>query len=275
VLSILLACLALAGPPGAAEGADATAAPIPETARVVKVYDGDTFTLDTGDKVRLRWVNTPERRPPEPYADEARRLAERLVMGRTVRLLVSGEDARDGYGRLLAGLQVGRENLSIELIEAGYGHVFIIPPEDTDMAPFLAAQGRARRAMRGIWSTDRYRGALHITSFHANAPGPDEENVNGEYLRVCNVTTGPIDLQGFVLTNRAGRRFALPSLVVPAGHTVLIHSGRGIHQDDPSEQLHVYLGEPGPVWDNRLDEATLLDPAGREVDAVRHEVSER
>ena len=44
--------------------------PPPKQAVVVAVYDGDTFTLDTGQKVRLRGVNTPELRPPEEYGLE-------------------------------------------------------------------------------------------------------------------------------------------------------------------------------------------------------------
>ena len=40
--------------------------------------------------------------------------------------------------------------------------------------PLLAAEAKARAARRGIWSTDAYQNDLHLTSFHANAPGPDE-----------------------------------------------------------------------------------------------------
>ncbi len=246
--------------------------PIPAEARVVKVYDGDTVTLENGDKVRLRWVNTPEKRPPEPFWEEAKQVAERVVLGRTVKLLVTGEDARDGYGRIVAGLDNGRDNLSIELLEAGYAHVFIIPPEPEDITPFLQAQEVARSRLRGIWSTERYQGALHITSFHADARGDDEQNVNGEYMRVCNVTPNPVDVQGYTLTTLGGRTFVLPSLVIPAGHTVMIHSGRGEHQRDPAKQLSIYLGEGSPVWDNKHDKATLLSPSGDVVDAVLHKV---
>jgi len=249
--------------------------PIPEQARVVKVYDGDTVTLENGDKVRLRWVNTPEKRPPEPYWEEAKRVAERVVLNQRVRLLVTGPDARDGYGRIIAGLHNGRDDLSLELLENGYAHVFIIPPEPADMTPYLKAQEMARGRLRGIWSTDRYQGALHITSFHADARGRDVENVNGEYMRVCNVTSNPVDMQGFVLTTLEGRTFELPSVVVPPGHTVMIHSGRGEHQRDPKEQLRIYLGLGEPLWDNFRDRATLLDAAGEVVDAVHHEVKDK
>lgn len=65
-------------PPPAVAGA-AAVKPGPATAVVTSVYDGDTFTLDTGDRVRLRWVNTPELKPAEDYGIEAKTLATTLL----------------------------------------------------------------------------------------------------------------------------------------------------------------------------------------------------
>ena len=62
----------LATPQGAASGPEE---PVPAQGRVVEVYDGDTLTLASGDKIRLRWVNTPELRPKEDYGIEDREAA--------------------------------------------------------------------------------------------------------------------------------------------------------------------------------------------------------
>ena len=43
--------------------------PPPKTGVIIAVYDGDTFTLDNGDKIRLRGANTPELRPKEAFED--------------------------------------------------------------------------------------------------------------------------------------------------------------------------------------------------------------
>jgi len=246
-------------------------APGPATSTVVSVYDGDTFTLATGDRVRLKWVNTPELKPPEDYGVEAREATKAFVSGREVTLKY-GSTVRDGYGRLVAGVFVEGKNLSEHLLEQGVGHVFVIPPDDTDLTPLLAAQERARAARRGIWSTARYQGELHFTSFHANADGDDRENVNGEYLRICNVSSRPVDLAGFRIADINGNSWTLPSLVVPAGHTFKLHSGKGANQADPSMQLAVYLGSPDPIWNNKLDRATLYDRYGRMVDTREHSV---
>lgn len=267
--ALLLTALLLPSPAPAAD--DPAAEPAPASGTVSSVYDGDTLTLSSGDKVRLKWVNTPELRPAEDYGIEAREAAKALCLERDATLSY-GEVKRDGYGRLIAGVECEGQDLSVHLLEQGLGHVFIIPPDGRDPGPLLAAQQKAKDANRGIWSTERYKGDLHFTSFHANAAGDDRENVNGEYLRVANVSSQPVDLAGFKLTDLSGRSFDLPALLVPAGHTVKVHSGKGEHQKDPGEQLAVFLGSEGPIWNNKRDRATLYDRHGRVVDSRDHEV---
>jgi endonuclease YncB( thermonuclease family) len=243
--------------------------PPPEAGTVANCYDGDTCTLDSGDKIRLRWVNTPELKPAEPYGPEARDAANLFLKASRVGLIIEDPaNARDGYGRIVAGLETDAGNLSIHLLEKGMGHLFIIPPDATDLAPFLEAQEKARRANRGIWSTDRYQGALHITSFHANAAGDDRENVNGEYLRICNVTSEAMNVDGFRIAKANGKSWTFPALVIPAGHTVKVHSGQGEHQGNAADQLAIFLGSPTPIWSNSGDSATVYDRFGRVVDSV-------
>lgn len=267
-LSLLLPALSI---PALAGGSSAADSPAPAKAAVVSVYDGDTLTLETGDKVRLKWVNTPELKPAEAYGTDAREATKELCLGKEAQLAY-GEVQRDGYGRLIAAVTCDGSDLSTHLLELGMGHVFIIPPDDHDPEPLLQAQAAARSANRGIWSTERYQGELHITSFHANAAGDDRENVNGEYLRVANVSQEPIELAGYRLTDLSGRSWTLPSLILPAGHTVKIHSGQGDNQGSPDEQLAIFLGSDQPVWNNKRDRATLYDRHGRVVDSRDHEV---
>ncbi len=246
-------------------------APVPDKGTVVSVYDGDTLTLDSGDKVRLKWVNTPELKPAEDYGTEAREATRELCLGQEVSLAY-GEVKRDGYGRLIAGVTCQGQDLSEHLLTLGFAHLFLIPPNDRDTTPLLEAQGKAHAANRGIWSTDRYQGALHITSFHANAPGDDRENVNGEYLRVCNVSQDDVELAGYRLTDLSGRSFTLPSAILPPGATVKIHSGVGDAQVSPDQQIEIFLGSDGPIWNNKRDRATIYDRHGHVVDARDHEV---
>ena len=255
-----------------ATSAPPSSATAPSKAVVASVYDGDTMTLDTGDKVRVSGVNTPELKPLEAYGPQARDATAEFVLGKEISLLY-GEVNRDGYGRLLAWVRVDGKPLELELLERGLGHVFLIPPvEIGDVGEMLATQGRARAAKQGIWSTENYQGSLHITSFHANAPGDDRENVNGEYLRVCNVLTEPVNLDGYRMNNTSGRSFPLPAVIVPPGYTFKVISGKGEHVSDTQQQLEVYLGSDSPIWNNSKDRATIYDRYGKVVDARDHEV---
>jgi endonuclease YncB( thermonuclease family) len=245
--------------------------PPPSSATVTSVYDGDTMTLSTGDRVRLKWVNTPELKPPEAYAVEAREATKAFVSGKVVDLRY-GATTRDGYGRLVAGLFVDDKSLAEHLLELGLGHLFVIPPDETDLRPFIAAQERARKARRGLWSTPEFQGVLHITSFHANADGDDRENVNGEYLRVCNISAETVDLAGFRIADISGNSWEFPKLLLPPGNTVKVFSGMGDLQADPNEQLAIYLGNAGPIWNNKEDRATIYDRFGRAVDSRTHSV---
>ena len=249
-------------------------ADVPVRGRIVSVYDGDTMTLESGDRIRLRWVNTPELRPQEDYGIEAREAAKALVIGKTAKLIF-GPVKRDGYGRLIAGVEIDGQDLSTLLLEQGLGHLFLIPPDDADHTKRREAQTRARAAGRGIWSTERYKGLLHITSFHANAPGDDRSNVNGEYLRICNVSDRPVDLDGFRITEQSGQSWILSPLLVPPGHTFKLHSGKGVNQSDSSSQLSVYLGSDTPIWNNTRDRATLYDRHGRVIDSRVHATGDK
>lgn len=262
--TLLLVAAAVAAEP-------ATDKPVPQQARVVSVYDGDTFTLDTGDRVRLRWVNTPELKPAEDFGIEARDLANKLILNKTV-TLEYGLVTRDGYGRLIAGVTTpDGKRLSEELLKAGYGHLFLIPPVgEVDMGPFLAAQKHAQANRLGIWSDDRYQGELHITSFHANARGSDVDNPQGEYLRVCNVGEHPVNIDGYRLIDIGGDTWRLPEVTLPVGFTMMLISGTGDNQLDLEEQIKIYLQSDGPVWNNNKDRATLYSPEGRVLDTRLH-----
>jgi endonuclease YncB( thermonuclease family) len=246
-------------------------APPPEDGKVIKVYDGDTVTLASGDKVRLRWVNTPELRPLEPFAVQARDSATDLLMGQQVELVYGPGDKRDGYGRLVAGIRSEESDLSLHLLKQGLAHVFLIPPDDLDPAVLLSVQDEAKAKKLGIWSLDDYAGDLHITSFHANGRGDDAKYVNGEYLRVCNITSKAIDLSGFTIENLSGDKFELPAVTLPAGHTVKVHSGKGNHRGDPAEQIAVYLGSDAPLYDNKRDKVTIRTKDGAMVTQRVHQ----
>ena len=246
------------------------ASPEPPTKAVVSsVYDGDTFTLSDGSKIRLRGVNTPELRPMEDYGIEARDAVARLLINQTVQLSY-GKVKQDSYGRYIASVQVKDVDIGTYLVENGLGHVFIIPPEKLNVPSLMAAQEKARKAQLGIWRTSRYQGDVHMTSFHANAPGNDNQNVNGEYIRLCNIRSKPVELKDYSIRNISGSFYKFPKMLLPPGHTVKIHSGKGRIKQNPKKQLEIYLQSNRPIWNNRHDRASIYNGEGQLQDSREH-----
>ncbi|MEZ6065843.1 MAG: thermonuclease family protein [Planctomycetaceae bacterium] len=124
---------------------------------VIRAIDGDTLLLESGHRVRLIGVDTPETkhpdRPAEPFGAEAARFTASHVEGRSVRL--EYDLARlDEYQRVLAFVYLDDRLLNEELIRAGLSRA------ETGFAfraslqrRFRAAEEEARQAGRGIWGS--------------------------------------------------------------------------------------------------------------------------
>jgi micrococcal nuclease len=98
-------------------------AEIDMTSYVSAVHDGDTFTLNTGEKVRLADLNAPEL--GDAGADEATDYLDSLVYHKTVYLDVDDLYRTDPYGRLVCVVYVDYNsthylNVNKALIDGGY-----------------------------------------------------------------------------------------------------------------------------------------------------------
>jgi endonuclease YncB( thermonuclease family) len=132
-----------------------------ETARVVRVVDGDTIVIDRGhgdERVRYIGIDTPEsvkpNTPVEFMAKEASAANEALLAGRDVVLERDVSDT-DQYDRLLRYVWLregdGWEFVNLELVRRGYAQVATYPPDVRWTDTFLAAQREARKAGVGLW----------------------------------------------------------------------------------------------------------------------------
>lgn len=115
-----------------------------------RVIDGDTIEVLGGERVRYIGIDTPEMRPIEAWAEAATSANRELVEGRMVRLELDVQE-RDRYGRVLAYVWVGGLLVNEELVRLGYAQVSTYPPNVRYQERFLAAEGEARAAGRGLW----------------------------------------------------------------------------------------------------------------------------
>ena len=82
-----------------------------KTGVVDTVIDGDTFTFETGETIRLANVNAPEKGTPN--AAKVREELNNLIGGKTIAYEVK---ARDVYGRFVAEVWIDGRNVNDEII---------------------------------------------------------------------------------------------------------------------------------------------------------------
>jgi micrococcal nuclease len=132
-----------------------------ETAKVVRVVDGDTIELENGDKVRYLNIDTPESKKPgtplQCYAKEAADYNQDLVLNKTV-YLTTDIDPSDRYDRLLRFVFLSREDtdnvensVNAKLIQNGFARSSIYKPNDTYELEFEEYELIAKNNNIGIW----------------------------------------------------------------------------------------------------------------------------
>ena len=121
--------------------------------QVVRVNDGDTLTVSTGEKVRLLQIDTPEISPAECYGAEAHKALITLIGKSSITLESdSVSDDKDQFGRKLRYVKVGKVNLNLKLVEIGAATPYFYQGEKGKYAAqLLKAAQNAKAKKIGLW----------------------------------------------------------------------------------------------------------------------------
>jgi micrococcal nuclease len=125
------------------------------SAVVARVLDGDTIVLTSGEHVRLVQIDTPEK-GTECYGQAASALTRRLLPpGTSVRIEPDpGLDQVDRYGRRLAYVWAGGEDVNLRLVREGAAGVwFFDGRRGRHASEFLGAAEQARGDRKGLWGS--------------------------------------------------------------------------------------------------------------------------
>jgi micrococcal nuclease len=123
---------------------------------ITKVYDGDTITLSTGERVRFLQIDTPELSPAACYSQEARSaLASLLNMPGQLTLKTDPKlDKVDRYGRLLRYVFIGKTNINLKLVEIGAAAPYFYKGEKGQYSEqILKAAQTAKSKSIGLWKS--------------------------------------------------------------------------------------------------------------------------
>lgn len=164
MMSLIASIAAAVAVSGALVAASPTvnAEPVPTTALVLRVVDGDTIDIRDDNRGRLRvrllGIDTPETKKPQftvgCWGPEATEFANTTMLGQRVALVTDPtQDRTDRYGRTLAYLvRADGWDYSVEAARAGVAQSFVYDDNPVSQYDAIeAAQAEARSALRGLW----------------------------------------------------------------------------------------------------------------------------
>jgi hypothetical protein len=132
---------------------------------------------------------------------------------------------------------------------------------------------------------------LTITRLLPNPAGKDRTpsnqvtnaQLNGEWVQFKNASGKNLSINGVSVTHRTfGYGCAVHGEdqlttfngVLPAGHSIRLHTGRGESSDDPQDSTlrHLFLNRGNFVWNNICgDRATLRVSSGGQIDSAYYD----
>ncbi|KAG5919012.1 hypothetical protein E4U53_004034 [Claviceps sorghi] len=131
---------------------------------VTKVLGADTILVKNkaGAEKRISFssIRGPRTTEPSesPFRDEAKEFVRQKLIGKHVKISIDGKKpASEGFeAKEVATVTEKGKNIALLLVEAGLASVIRHRKDDTDRAPnyddLLAAQEKAREALKGMWS---------------------------------------------------------------------------------------------------------------------------
>ena len=269
-------------------------------AKVIAVDDGDTITARVAgqgvQKLRLNGIQTmelwnykPNHRRGYCHALPARNRLEGLVKGsrRRVRLYAQKKNSRSvGEGRSrfrrTVGVRSGGRWIDAGAVLIREGLALWLPNGDEWAwnGPYSKFAQQAQRSRKNLWNP-RACGAGPAQSTELamkvkwDAANVDGKNINGEWVRITNLSSRKLSLRGWWLRDsylrgtlhgrKKGRGFQFPkSASIAPGRSITVHAGKG---RSSRTKFHWGLGDPPfeNATQDRIragDGAYLFDPDG-------------
>lgn len=113
---------------------------------VARIIDGDTFTLQSGERIKLIGVDAPEL--TDCLGEESKSALEKLLQGKTIQL---AEEKRDGFGRRMALVYTSDKTLiNTAIVQRGFARIDYTPNSQSEL--FKTVNNQAKNEKIGIYS---------------------------------------------------------------------------------------------------------------------------
>ena len=246
-----------------------TKAPEELQTTITRVIDGDTILTKENQKVRYIGINAPE--TGQPYGQQATDYNKSLVLGKTV-TVVYDKQQKDQYGRLLGYVYDGNAFINLVMVQKGWAIAENIAPNVAHQQDFAVAEKQAKRTCQGLWSDTcmpQTESCLKISNMQYDAPGVDDQNLNGEWVEIINNCPVVVDLQDWLLKDSsATNSYSFGAISLGPSQLLHLHSGCGINT-----AVDIYWQCPAKqhaVWNNTGDEAMLFDSHGKLLSVYKY-----
>lgn len=133
---------------------------------LIHAIDGDTVEIETGEKIRLKGINAPEK--GELLSEESKQILANLE-NKTIHLENHGKDR---YGRILGYIYFKDRNINIFLIEKGLAHSYFYEG-DNHQKEIINEETKAQTSQIGIWKISPNSRCISLIEFQP-IDGPNE-----------------------------------------------------------------------------------------------------
>ena len=260
--------------------------PLQETGQVVEAVDGDTLKFvedgtSTVEKIRLLGVNTPEVMGFNNShfdsnmcggIDAWHQLQRILPSGTRVQLRAASHESSN-RGRALRYVFAYDEatgqfdvDVQAEIARSGLAMWFALDAEAAMSYPYRTLIDDAQAAHAGIWDPS-YCGPVEQPDAQLSvvvnwdAPGVDNENLNGEFVVVRNTGQTSVDVSGWLLRDSSLTSwYHVPdgTVIAPADYRI-VHVGSGTPGSPDTHDL--YIDSEEPLFPNTSESSFLGDGA--------------
>jgi len=118
--------------------------------KVKRVIDGDTFEVETGEKVRLIGINAPESK--DIFGIESKMYLTSLVEGKIVNLISDENNSdKDRYNRLLRYVFIDSVDINKKMIQDGFAFAYL-KYSFFKSEEYKTAQLEAKENKKGMWA---------------------------------------------------------------------------------------------------------------------------
>ena len=125
----------------------------PSSGKVVNIVDGDTVDLESGVRLRLLLVDTPETTngKMDCYGQEAKAFTASFLDQKSVTQAYDTE-CKDRYGRTLAYVSVNGKEINSTLVSSGFACVLYVAPDGMSRkTEFQDLESVAKTNRTGLW----------------------------------------------------------------------------------------------------------------------------